>query len=97
MVHCLLNVLAAEDAIEVVSIIVVSPLQHVARVEPVMKQEPTKHFDFHSALGLPKLIACRMHLPISKVVVVVVPWFVKRGSPRIVPNIMEQSRGEIPC
>ena len=76
MVYCLLNVLATEDVVEVVANIIVSPLQHVASVEPVMKQEPTKHFHFHSALRLPKLTKCMMHLPIPKVFVVVVPWFV---------------------
>ena len=76
MIDRLFNMLVAEDAVEVVANIVVPPLQHVARVESVMKQEPSKIFDFHSALRFPKLTKCLMRHPVPKVVVVVVLWFV---------------------
>ena len=88
MVNRLLNVLVAEDAVRVVANIIVSPLQHVASVEPVMKQKPAKYFDFHSALRFPKLTECLMRLPVPKIVVIVVRWFVNRRAPRIVPNII---------
>ena len=79
MIHCLLDMVVAEAAIKIVANIIMPSLQHVACVETIMEHEPTKNFDFHSAFRPPKLAECLMRPPIPEVIVVVVPWFVKRG------------------
>ena len=49
MINCLLYMVVAEAAIEVVANVVMPPLQHIASVESIMEDEPTENFDFHSA------------------------------------------------
>ena len=49
VIHCLFNQVIAKAAIKVVANVVMSPLQHIASVESIMKHKPTKNFDFHSA------------------------------------------------
>ena len=64
MIHYLFNKVIAKAAVKVVANVVMSPLQHIASVESIMEHNPTKNFDFHSALGFPKLTKGLMCHPV---------------------------------
>ena len=48
--HCFLNVQTTQEAIVVISYVVVPPFQHVPRIEHVMEEQQGKDLQLHRAL-----------------------------------------------
>lgn len=88
MFNCFLHMIATKQAVEVRPNIVMPSFQHVARVEAIHKQEPSKNFDFRDTFGLPKPRKSLMSNNFSKTELVVRSCLESRGTPGANPAII---------
>ena len=53
MINRFFDIESTQEAVMVIPNVVVSSFEHVAGVEPVIKEEPTKDLNFHGTFGFP--------------------------------------------
>ena len=72
MINRFFDIEFTQETVVVVTNIIMRPLEHVAGVESVIKEEPSKDLNFHCAIGFPQPLEDRMCLELTKVEVVII-------------------------